>query len=331
MRNRFFLCVILLCMLLFLPLLSLGANSKSDTDSSLNSFSSSFKSKESSPSDASAETDSVFRILDTASGEILSVKDRDFLYGAIATEVSPLYEKEALKAQAIAAYTNYSRLRTLNTDKAYDFSADPSNWYVYVSKEQMQERWGEQFDIYYATLTDVIQAVFGMTLQYEGELACTTYFAISSGNTESSVDVWGGDLPYLTAVASPGDMYASGYLSTAAFSVSDFKNAILNANLQLQLPENPETWVGAIERTNSGSVKTIYIGNQAITGNDARTIFGLRSSNFTVTFQDQMFQFHVKGYGHGVGMSQVGANHLAKQGFSFAQILAWYYPGTTLC
>ena len=170
-----------------------------------------------------------FRIRDESTNQILTVGDRDFLYGAIVTEMSPNAEPEALKAQAVAAYTYYSRQRAQAHEKGADsdFSADPQNWKVYVSKEQMQERWGDSYQAYYEKLTEVINSIAGQTLQSNGELIDATYFAISSGKTESSEDVWGGKLDYLVPVASPGDLFASGYQTTASFSAEEFQNAVL--------------------------------------------------------------------------------------------------------
>lgn len=276
--------------------------------------------------------DASFRIRDQSTNQILTVGDKDFLYGAIVTEMSPSAEPEALKAQAVAAYTYYSRQRAQahakNADS--DFSADTQNWKVYVSKEQMQERWGDSFQTYYDKLSDVVDSVAGQTLQSNGELAEATYFAISSGKTESSEDVWGGKLDYLVPVASPGDMLAGGYQTTVSLSTEEFRTAAQKAAPNADFSGDPSAWVGAYERTASGSVKIVAIGGQAITGDEARSAFGLRSANFTVAYAGGIFTFTVRGYGHGVGMSQTGAQFMAQQGADYREILSWYYPNTTL-
>ena len=165
----------------------------------------------------------------------------------------------------------------------------------------MQERWGESFQGYYDKLTEVIDCIAGQTLQSDGELIDATYFAISSGKTESSEDVWGGKLDYLVPVASPGDLFASGYQTTASFSAEEFRNAIQEKAPDADFSGDPSTWVGEAACTNSGSVKQITIGGQPVDGDDVRSAFGLRSSNFTLACADSIFTFTVRGYGHGVG------------------------------
>ena len=277
-----------------------------------------------------------FKILDQSTGNILEVSDRDFYYGAIVTEMTPEDNAEALKAQAVAAYTYYSRLReqqlqnpTSELEGAY-FTANCKNWNVYVTKEQMKERFGDQYEVYEQKLTEIIDAVYGQTLQYQGELALTTYHAISGGKTEAAEDIWGGSCDYLIPVASPGDTFAEGYQTYVTLTQEQVKNAAAKKWQDADLSGDPASWFGDIQRTDSGTVETCVIGGVKAKGSDIRTAFGLRSANFSVSYQDGNFTFTVKGYGHGVGMSQVGAEYMASQGSRYEEILAWYYPGTVL-
>lgn len=335
MKGKMILSLLLFLALFLIPFLSLGAKIPDKTGTSSGRKQQTVSSAASRAAPVPKGT-SQFKILDTKSGKIITVDDRSFLYGAIATEMSPDAQPEALKAQAVAAYTYYSRLRSQQKQKptsslnGADFSADTQNWKIYVTKEQMQERWGQNFDTYYSNLTKVIDAVYGQVLKSDNELADATYYAISSGNTEASEDVWGNKIKYLVPVASPGDLFASGYQTTAAMTADQFKAAAMKAAPKANLSGDASAWVGAVTRSPSGAVKSIQIGGSAINGNDARTAFGLRSSNFTVSYTNGSFTFVVKGYGHGVGMSQVGAEYMAAQGSTYQQILAWYYPTTKL-
>lgn len=282
------------------------------------------------------EDEDVFRLLDTSTGEVLTVSGREFLYGAIVTEMPLLYEPEALKAQGVAAYTCYSRLRELqraNPDedlKGADFSVNTADWYIYATKEQMQEQWGENFEDYYARLTEIVDDIYGKTLQSDGELITAVYFAVSGGSTEASADIWGGERSYLQPVASPWDAYAPGYRTRVRVTESEFQNTILAAYPEASFEGDSDNWVGEIRRTDAGSVTSLTAGGQEITGGEMRELFGLRSQNFTLSFQDGMAVFDVRGWGHGVGMSQVGANYLASQGMDYTEILAWYYPGVSI-
>ena len=277
-----------------------------------------------------------FQMLDEATGEILTVSDRDFLYGAIATEMSPLSEEEALKAQGVAAYTYYSRLREQQEVKptaslqGADFTVDTEKWLIYTTKEQMQERWGSNFEKYWSILENVVQAVYGKTIQYEGELITATYYAISSGKTENAADVWGGKTPYLVSVDSPGDTYASGYQTTVTVPEDEFQQKALAQWEDCDFSKEAQNWIGSATYTEAGSVKTMEIGGVLCKGSDVRTVYGLRSTHFTCTYEEGSFTFTVKGYGHGVGMSQMGADYMAQQGSTYEEILAWYYPGTQI-
>lgn len=347
MKGTSLLCLLLLLLLLLIPLLSLGAEvperkiqpSSSQSSAVASEAASSQEEPESSSSSSApvkADTFGTFRILDESSGKVIDVADKEFLYGAIVTEMSPNSETEALKAQGIAAYTYYGRLRSQQRAKpdaslkGADFTANTEGWYLYTTKEHMQKKWGENFDTYYGKLTKIVDAIYGQTLQYDGELICAAYYAISSGKTEAASDIWGGDYSYLTPVASPGDVFASGYQSTVTMKPEEFKAAAQKQWSGLTLGDDPSKWVGAAERTESGSVKAVGIGGQQVKGSEARTAFGLRSQNFTIGFSEQKFTFTVKGYGHGVGMSQVGADYMASQGSNCQEILEWYYPGAVL-
>lgn len=333
MKQKIIACILFCVIMISIPFICMGTNLPDSPDPVPVS---SAPAPVSSSPPATVSNAASFRILDEATDTVITVPDNEFLYGAVATEMSPTDEIEALKAQAVAAYTYYSRLRSQQRQdpddslKGADFIANTENWYLYTTKENMQKRWGDNFDTYYERLTEVANAVSGQTLQKDGELICSTYYAISSGKTESAADIWGGDYSYLVAVASPGDVYASGYQTTETFSEQDFKKAAQAQWSDIKLDGDASTWVGTINRTASGSVTTMELGGLEVTGGDIRTIFGLRSANFELDYQDGNFIFTVKGYGHGVGMSQTGAQYMANQGKSYQEILAWYYPGTTL-
>lgn len=281
------------------------------------------------------QTPDSFKIL-KPSGDIITVPDKEFLYGAIVTEMPPTFETEALKAQAVAAYTYYSRLRKQQRDKpneslkGADFAADTDNWHIYASKEQLQSRWGSLFDTYYNKLTGIVNEVYGQAVEYDGQLALCAYHAISGGTTEASADVWGGDLSYLTQVASPGDLLAPNYLTTVTLTADQFKNTASKSFSGIKLEGDPAGWAAQPQRTRAGTVEDIKIGDKTVKGEDMRVAFTLRSPNFDLSYQNGNFVFTVRGYGHGVGMSQYGAEYMAEQGSGYKEILSWYYPGTSV-
>lgn len=245
-----------------------------------------------------------------------------------------MFETEALKAQAVATYTYFSRqrnefLKNNDTDKP-QFTVNIDKWLYYVDTEKMKERWGDKFDTYYKKISDIVDSVYGEVVESEGDLILAVYHAISSGKTERSADVFGGDLKYLTDVPSPGDKLVPNYETVLNIELDNFKNTILSKWNDCIFDEDPLKWVDGVVRTSSGMVKEIVIGGHKTTGQEIRNMFGLRSPNFTLDYKDGKMNFTVKGYGHGVGMSQYGAEYMAKQGADYKQILSWYYPNTEI-
>ena len=263
-----------------------------------------------------------FRIFDEAKNEIIEVSDKDFLIGAIVCEMPLSFEDEALKAQGIASYTHYSKLRN-ESEGEYDFTADTNDFYIYTDKENMKSRFGENFEEYYARLSEIADEIYKKAVTYQGELITAVYFAISSGNTENCEDIFTGELPYLKACASPWDAYCEGFCEKKDFSLSQINEILQSENLPLC--ENANELFGEIKRSSSGSVVSAILNGEETDGGKIRDMFSLRSQNFTVTENADGISFITKGYGHGVGMSQVGANELAKQGYSYESILKWYY------
>ena len=255
-----------------------------------------------------------FRILDTSSNKIVNIGEREFCIGAVAYEMPPDFQKEALKAQCIACYTYFSEMRQ-NSDKEYDFSADLSNNEFYIKDLSDESR---------KKISQAVDEVFKKVLtDKNGNMIKVAYHAISSGQTESAKDIFGFESEYLQPVSSAGDVNVSGYLSQKEISSKRFKEIMLSKNIKLD--DEPDTWIGDIERTQSGTVKSIQIGDKNISGADMREMFSLRSANFDISYSNNKFILLVYGYGHGVGMSQYGAESMAEQGASYEEIIHHYY------
>lgn len=273
-----------------------------------------------------------FRILDQATGQVLTVSPKEFLIAATACEMSPEAPAEALKAQAVAAYTFYTRERQISQLGNADFTCNTAQWLVYVSKSQMQSHWGEGFADYYAKLEAVVDAVAGQLLTEQEKPLCSTYFAISSGKTEASVNVWGEDLPYLQSVASPGDVFSDGYRSTVTLSENTLQEklqaAFADKNMDFSLPK--AQWFQRQETSTAGYTTSVLCCGISVSGRELRTALSLSSTCFTVSYTQPNFTFTVSGSGHGVGMSQAGAMFMAQQGSSYQDILSHYYPGSVL-
>ena len=280
---------------------------------------------------SSNQEEDVFTLYDSATGETFQVSAEEFLPAALACEMDLSAPDEALKAQAIALYTFYCNQRARNDGDGADFACDTANWLVYVPQTAMEERWGENFASYYEKLQSITAEVQGQVLTWEGEPIQACFFAISSGNTASALEVWGQDLAYLPSVASPGDCLSDGYLSTVSFTAQQLQDAAKAAwgdELDFTGPE--EEWVKDLTISPSGYVTAATVGGKTVTGEELREALGLRSACFSMSCQEGTFTFTVRGWGHGVGMSQAGAMYLANEGASYQEILAHYYPGATL-
>ena len=274
-----------------------------------------------------------FTIYDEASAQTLVVPDSEFLYGAVVCEMPLTYCDEALKAQAVAAYTVYDYKRAqrrANGTSGADFICNTDAWYLYTTDVHMQTRWGNDYGTYRARLTQILDGLSGVRLTYNSTRVLSTYYAISGGVTEASADIWGGALAYLVPVDSAWDANAADYVTNVTVSAEEFCHMLLQENPNCIFSTEKTEWIGAVQRTASGTVQEITLGGQTFRGETVRLLFGLRSSNFTLTVQNNALHFSVRGYGHGVGMSQYGANCMAASGADFATILSHYYPGTTL-
>jgi stage II sporulation protein D len=165
----------------------------------------------------------------------------------------------------------------------------------------------------------------GQVLVYDGELIVATYFSCAGGLTEDAAAVWGQEVPYLQSVPSPGEEKATYYIDSKTFTAQQFQTA-----LGIRLKGEVSSWFGEVTFTDGGGVKTMEIGGVSYRGTTLRTLLELRSTAFSVSFQDDTVTFHTRGFGHRVGMSQYGANAMAEEGRTYQEILAHYYCGTEI-
>ena len=256
-----------------------------------------------------------------------TVEDMDmdaYLMGVILAEMPWNFEAEAKKAQAVAART-YARKALMTGGKHGDGSVceSPGCCQAYISPQEYLEQGGRQSALDGAR--EAVEATSGLVLTYDGALIEATYFSCSGGSTEDAVAVWGTDYPYLRAVDSPGEEYALHHTDTVYVTRQQ-----LQEKLGIRLSGTPESWIGRITHTAGEGVETIVIGGETFQGTELRSKLGLRSTAFTITADPEGVSITTKGFGHRVGMSQYGADAMAMDGSDFREILAHYYPGTTL-
>ena len=277
-----------------------------------------------------------FRVLDQTTGQVVEVEAADYVRGAVAAEMPALYHPETLKAQAVAAYTYAVRMaldrreNPLPSLEGADFAADPQNRQVYMTEEGAREFYGDSFDQYWPKVCQAADEVLGyLLLDPQGQPVAAAYHAISAGVTEDAANIWDGAVACLTPAESPGDVLAHDYETTAVFTPSEMA-ALLEPVEGADLSGDPVGWIGIDSRSSSGYVTAVTVGGVPLHGQELRTLLGLRSTAFDLEADGSTFTFTVRGYGHGAGLSQNGADYMARQGSTFDEILAHYYPGSRL-
>lgn len=279
------------------------------------------------------------KILDRGAGEVVELSLADYTRYAIAAEMPADYHLEALKAQGVAALTYALRQamdqRSLPEEardpalRGADFAADPENRRGYMTEDTAREFYGEQFDYSWSRITQAARVACRCVALYEGEPIAAAYHAISAGETtERAENIWEGPLPYLVEADSSWDILTPGYKSTFAITDGELKELLTAAGAVL-LPD-PATWLSIEERSPAGYVTRIRAGSLLLHGNQLRNLLGLRSCAFELERTRNGYTFYVRGYGHGAGLSQAGADYLARQGEGFDEILLHYYSGITL-
>ncbi len=323
MKGYLILSLLSVAVVLLSPLLSLSASVQGTTPPETVPTALPPKSEPTEKTDAP-----VFKVKNQKNGEVLTLSEEEFLMGVVSCEMAPSSPAEALKAQTVAAYTYYCRQRSAAPDGV--FSNVPDTLFTTGTKAGMKERFGDQFDKWYGVLQQTVQSVKGEQVLYNGEPITACYHAISAGLTEDAATVWGGNYPYLKPVDSGGDLTADGYETTVTLTPDEVSLALKTANDAFTPTADPATWFQNPVKTDSGFVKSVSVCGTDFAGTAVRTALSLRSACFTVKYQEDKFHFTVRGYGHNVGLSQAGAKYMAARGATYREILAHYYPGTTV-
>jgi len=284
----------------------------------------------------------VIYIYDTETKEIFHEKLDDYLCGVVFAEMPSSFEVEALKAQAVAArsYSVYKALYSSESERAQHFGADictdSAHCKAYISYENACLKWGEEYiSPFWDKVKAAVSFTSGQIIVYDSEPAIAVFHAISNNLTESAENIWGGDVPYLVSVPTAENENAEAIKDFSTLNIykpEEFKSKLVSNGFREDFGGNPESWVGEITLNSSGRVDNIKICGKIISGKRLREIFSLRSTDFYLEYKeiDGEFIFNVKGYGHGVGMSQHGANLMAQEGKNYEDILLWYYMGVDI-
>lgn len=268
-------------------------------------------------------------LLHKKTGEVEDIELDTYLCHVVSAEMPADYELEALKAQAIVARTYTIYIAKNKKHDNADICDDSTCCQAWVSKEDRLARWEEsRRESNWQKIEQCVKETKGKIVTYNNEPINAFFHANSGGATELPVNVWGGSgFPYLQVVQTAGEEGYRQYASEAEFSHEELIEKLKTKYEDIQINfENSED-IKILEYTDSNRVKTVKFGNHEISGVEARTILGLRSTNFEITREVDKVKFTVKGYGHGVGMSQTGADIMAKQGNNYEEIINHFYIG----
>lgn len=284
------------------------------------------------------ESDLNISIYNVDTKENMDMQLEDYIVGVVAAEVPATFEIEALKAQAIAARTYALWKRSLHEEKAHKDHPEASlctshlHCQEWLSVEELKDRHGKKWvRDYLPKIEEAVEATRGIIMTYNMEPIEPLYHSTSGGHTENSEDVFASALPYLRSVSSPYEEGSPVLVDHYKVAVRDFVSKLKEKYKDIKINEKKlSSEIDILERSSGGNIKKIKIGSRELTGREVRDLLGLRSADFTVEVRGGDIHFTTRGYGHGVGMSQWGANGMAKKGSTFSEILKHYYQGIRL-
>lgn len=277
----------------------------------------------------------IINIYNVNKNKVEKMDIEEYLYGVLSSEMPSTFDEEALKAQAIAARTYVIHKMENNITSGHKNATvctNSAHCQAYTSYDDLIKIKGEDWiESDYIKVKKAVDDTRGQIVTYEDKSILPLYFSTSSGKTENSKDVFSTQYPYLVSVDSPYENDSPRYLTTYSIKKTKFINYIKNKYPQINVSlDKLDKEISIINRTEGGCVKTIQVGNIKISGVDMRKILNLNSANFSINYDDDEINFTVKGYGHGVGMSQWGAEGMAKKGYKYYDILLHYYKGTDI-
>ncbi|QAA31443.1 stage II sporulation protein D [Clostridium manihotivorum] len=274
------------------------------------------------------------KVYNTETKKTVEMDLEQYVYGVVAAEMPVNFNLEALKAQAVAART-FALTRIVNKCPQANGAdiCDSTHCQVYIGEAEKKKQWeASKSKDYWDKIVQAVDSTKGQVLSYDGYLVMNPqYFAVSSGKTESSKEVFGSDVPYLVSVDSPGEERATKYKSTVSYTYDKFTTLINDYYKDSGIKKSSlKSQLKILSRTEGGGVNEISVGRTIIKGTDFRKLLSLKSTNFSISFSNGKIAFNCIGYGHGVGLSQWGANAMAGTGASFDKILKHYYTGVDI-
>lgn len=281
---------------------------------------------------AMQENDGYISVMKSENGKVEKVSEREYIIGSLAAEMDFSCHDEALKAQAVACYTYavYTKNKGVEEDlNGADISDDSGIHQGYINAEERAKKWGENFEKYEKKAGEIVDSIEGKMILYDGKPILAVYHDLNNGRTLDAETVWKEKIPYLVAKESPGDKLSPDYSIEVKFTYDEFRSRLEKIDGVVFNGEK-ETWIGKSEKTESGYIKNIEICNEKVSSEDFCTALELRSRCFTLKSDENNIKIDVIGNGHMVGMSQYGADYMARQGADYVEILKYYYTNVEI-
>ena len=268
-------------------------------------------------------------------GEVRAMPLEDYVAGVVAAEISPAFPPDALRAQAVAARTYAAYKMQAGSPPAVHKGADVCDDYRHCTAytdlaATASARWGGKAEAYEDAIEQAVRDTAGEILTVDGKPIVAVFSAAAGPKTEAAKDVWGSDIPYLQSVVSPGGDACPKYNAEVTVPAGEFREKVKKAFPTADVSGAPDTWFKASERSDAGGVRAVKLGGVRVEGTAVRELFGLNSTNFTLTTTGDSITFHTVGYGHGVGLSQYGAKYMAEHGSGYQDILTHYFTGAKI-
>lgn len=274
------------------------------------------------------------KLFHTANNEIEEIDLDEYLYGVVSAEMPASFEMEALRAQAIVArtYTIYKIINSGNKHEGADICDSANCCQAWISKENRFAKWEEALqESNWNKIVEAVNSTQGKIITYNNEPINAFFHSNSGGMTETTANVWGGTgYPYLQTVETVGEEAYSQYHSEVSLTKQTFIDKIRETHSNFEIDFTAEDCIKVLEYTDGNRVKKVKIGNLELSGVEVRTILNLKSANFEIVIEGENIKFEVIGYGHGVGMSQTGADSMAKNGSNYEEIIKHFYTGVEI-
>lgn len=289
------------------------------------------------PVKISNKSDTV-KVYNKLTGNVEELELEEYVKGVVAAEMPGEFHIEALRAQAVASRT-YAISRTIKYSEGHPAHPEAAictgiHCQAYLSLEQLNQIHGDKWiENYWGKIEEAVDSTKGLGIFYAGEIIESMYHSTSGGQTEDIKDVYSSEVPYLKSVFSPNEEGAPKFKNTVTLTTDEFIKTIKSKYPQAKIDkDNIADKIKLIEKTSTGRVKKVAIDGNLLDGSELRDLFSLNSTNFKISLDNKLdiIEIETYGYGHGIGMSQWGANGMGKEGSNYEEILKHYYTGVEI-